>query len=45
VLLAPSTLRWAAHQVAERVADVLDVTDRLLSALFSPARRLLRIRA
>ncbi|HUR50941.1 MAG TPA: DUF3488 and transglutaminase-like domain-containing protein [Mycobacteriales bacterium] len=45
VLLAPSTLRWGSHLVAERVADLLDVSDRLLSALFKPARRLLRVRA
>jgi transglutaminase-like putative cysteine protease len=45
VVLAPSTLRWAAHRTAERVADVLDLTDRVVSAVFRPARRLLRVRA
>jgi transglutaminase-like putative cysteine protease len=45
VVAAPSTLKWAAHQAAERVADVLDVTDRVVSTVFRPARRLLRIRA
>jgi len=44
-VLPPSTLAWAAHVMSERVADVLDVTDRVLSVLFRPARRILRLRA
>jgi hypothetical protein len=30
--------------VAERVADVLDVTDRVLAFLYRPAKRVLRLR-
>jgi hypothetical protein len=33
------------HQATERVADVLDLTDRVLAAVFRPARRVLRLRA
>jgi hypothetical protein len=44
LLLAPSTLRWMNHALAERVADLLDLSDRLLSLLFRPARRVLRLR-
>jgi transglutaminase-like putative cysteine protease len=43
--LPPSTLQWMAHVTAERVADVLDLTDRVLSTVYRPARRLLRLRA
>jgi hypothetical protein len=43
-LLAPSTLQWLGHLVAERVADVLDVTDRVLAFLYRPAKRVLRLR-
>jgi transglutaminase-like putative cysteine protease len=44
VVLPPSTMQWLAHVTAERVADTLDVTDRILAAVFRPARRLLRLR-
>jgi len=44
VVLPASTLQWAAHVLSERVADVLDVTDRVLSTVFRPALRLLRLR-
>jgi transglutaminase-like putative cysteine protease len=43
-VLPPSTVRWLNHVVAERIADVLDVTDRVLSFLYRPARRVLRLR-
>jgi hypothetical protein len=42
--LPPSTLQWMGHVTAERVADVLDLTDRVLSAVYRPARRLLRLK-
>jgi transglutaminase-like putative cysteine protease len=45
LVLPPSTLRWGMHQATERVADVLDLTDRVLAAVFRPARRVLRLRA
>jgi hypothetical protein len=44
-VLPPSTVRWLNHVIAERIADVLDVTDRVLSFLYRPARRVLRLRA
>jgi len=43
-VLPPSTVRWLNHVLAERVADVLDLSDRVLSFLFRPARRVLRLR-
>lgn len=45
VALTPSTLHWLSHLVAERVADVLDLSDRVLAFLYRPARRVLRLRA
>jgi hypothetical protein len=44
VAVAPSTVRWVSHEAAESVADVLDLTDRVMAAVFRPARRLLRVR-
>jgi transglutaminase-like putative cysteine protease len=44
-VLPPSTLEWMTHVAAERVADVLDLSDRVLAAVFRPARRLFRLRA
>lgn len=43
-VLPPSTVRWLNHVVSERVADVLDLTDKVLSFLYRPARRVLRLR-
>ena len=43
-VLPPSTVRWLNHVLSERVADVLDLTDRVLSFLYRPARRVLRLR-
>lgn len=45
IAFPPSTLRWLGHVAAERVADVLDLTDRALAFLYRPARRVLRLRA
>jgi transglutaminase-like putative cysteine protease len=44
VIWPPSTLQWLAHLMSEAVADVLDVTDRVLSVVFRPARWALRLR-
>lgn len=43
VLAPPSALRWATHAVSERVADVLDVVDRVVSVVSAPLRRVLRL--
>lgn len=42
VTMPPSTLNWAGHTVSERVADLLDLSDRALAWVFRPFRRLLR---
>jgi len=44
VLAPPSALRWAGHGTSERVADVLDLVDGVVSTLTAPVRRLLRPR-
>lgn len=44
VLAPPSALRWGAHVASERVADVLDAVDRVVSALTAPVRRVTRLR-
>lgn len=44
LLAPPSALRWAGHTGSERIADVLDVADRVVSALTAPVRRVVRLR-
>jgi transglutaminase-like putative cysteine protease len=44
VVAPPSTLRWLAHLLSERVADVLDAVDRVLSVVGRPFAKVLRAR-
>lgn len=43
VLAPASALRWAGHAGSERVADLLDGLDRLISRVTGPLRRVLRL--